>query len=575
MPWVEAISDLQQLRRCIRDLVALSTLPALWRSYDPEQIADSIAAALVSMLDADFVYVALPGRHDEPETEVTRTGARARAFSADHIRASLRDVRRRRSYDHPAVIADPSGDGTVQLAFAPIGFGGHAMLAAGSTAPSFPTPAHRLMLGIGANTATIALQRWQAEADERRLVTLVERSSDFISVTTLDGRPQYINAAGLKLVGLNGIEEASELRIVDFVAPGDRARVRDSIWDIVIKEGRWNGELTLRNLQTGESVPALVDWFRIDDPRSGMPINLGTVTRDLRARKQAEDELRRLNESLERRVAAGTSELRATNTLLMKQIVEREGAVTRQKELQLELFHAARLSALGQMVGALAHELNQPLTAVTNSVNAARRRISYVGNTSSGAISGLLREISEHALRAGQILRRIRTFVTRDETEMRIEDVVRLVEEASALAMVGGDSPRVALRLDLDPNGMHVFADRIQIEQVLFNLIRNAVEAISEPAYSELVVRTSLLDTKTLEISVADRGPGIAKEIVQHLFEPFHSTKRDGMGLGLSICRSIVEAHGGQLHCDANPGGGTIFRFTLSAAAADGESSGG
>src|ERR1700724_2673532 len=115
MPWLEAISDPRQLRRCIRDLVALSTLPALWRFYDPEQIADSVAAALVSMLDADFVYIALPGNHGEPETEVTRIGARVRAFSAADIRASLRDVRRQLSYDQPVAMPDPSGAGTLQL----------------------------------------------------------------------------------------------------------------------------------------------------------------------------------------------------------------------------------------------------------------------------------------------------------------------------------------------------------------------------------------------------------------------------------------------------------------------------
>jgi PAS domain S-box-containing protein len=573
MPWVEAVSDLQQLRRCIRDLVALSTLPALWRFYGPEQIADSIAAALVSMLDADFVYVVLPGKHDEPETEVTRTGARARTFSAADIRAWLHDVRQRQSYDQPVEIPAPSGAGTVQLAFAPIGFGGHAVLVAGSSAPSFPTPEHRLLLGIGASEATIAIQRWQSEADERRLVTLVERSSDFIGVATIEGRPQYINAAGMNLVGLRGIEEASKFHVIDFVAPEDRARARDSLWGIVMKEGRWSGELAFRHFQSGESLPALVDWFRIDDPRSGKPMNVATVTRDLRSLKQVEDELRRMNETLEERVAERTFELRSTNDLLMMEIAERERAVARQQELQLELFHAARLSAVGQMAGALAHELNQPLTAVTNSVNAARRRLAMKGKNTSDAIAAVMGEAAEHALRAGQIVRRMRTFVTYGDVEMRIEDVTKLVEEASALAMTGVGSQGVAPRFAFDRNATHVFADRTQIQQVLVNLIRNAVEAMADSARRELVVLTRLHDAKTVEISVSDSGPGVAREILQHLFEPFHSTKRDGMGLGLSICRSIVEAHGGRLRCSENPGGGTIFRFTLSAAPADGESS--
>jgi signal transduction histidine kinase len=179
----------------------------------------------------------------------------------------------------------------------------------------------------------------------------------------------------MSLVGLQGIKEASKFHVFDFVALEDRARVRDSVWGIAMEGGRWSGELALRHFQTGESIPTLVDWFRIDDPRSGKPMNVAIVLRDLRSRKQAEDELRRLNETLEQRVAERTFELRSTNDLLMMEIAERERTVARQQELQLELFHAARLSAVGQMAGALTHELNQPLTAVTNSINAARRRL--------------------------------------------------------------------------------------------------------------------------------------------------------------------------------------------------------
>jgi PAS domain S-box-containing protein len=564
MPWLDGISDPQRLRRCIRDLIALSTLPALWRSYEPEQIADSIAAALVSMLDADFVYIALPGQRDEPESEVIRTGAHVRAISVADMRSSLRDMRQKQTYDQPIVVPNPFGSEIMRVDFAPIGFGGQAVLVAVSADPSFPTPEQRLLLATAANEASLALQRWQSEADQRRLVTLVERSSDFIGVATLEGRPQYINAAGLKLVGLQGLEETSQFHLLDFVAPEDRARVRDSIWAVVMKEGRWNGELAFRHFQTGESIPALVDSFRIDDPRSGRPMNIATVARDLRARKRAENELRRMNETLEQRVAARTSELRSTNTMLMNEIVKRDRAVARQQELQLELFHAARLSAVGQLAGALAHELTQPLTAVTNSINAARRSLAMNGKDASRALAGLMGEVSKNALRAGQIVRRMRTFVKRGDVEMQIEDVAKLVEEATTLAMTGIGSERIAPSFDFDRNATQVFVERIQIQQVLVNLIRNAVEAMANLPRRELVVLTRRVNAESVEIAVADRGPGITEDVRKHLFEPFHSTKRDGMGLGLSICRSIVEAHGGRLRCDENPGGGTVFRFNLS-----------
>jgi C4-dicarboxylate-specific signal transduction histidine kinase len=304
-------------------------------------------------------------------------------------------------------------------------------------------------------------------------------------------------------------------------------------------------------------------------------MNLATVARDLRSRKSAEEELRRMNETLEQRVVVRTSELRSANKMLRREIVERERAVARERKLQLELFHAARLSAVGQMAAALAHELNQPLTAVTNSINAARRRLAIDGDDASGTIASAMGEVAEHAVRAGKIVRRMRAFVSRGAVEMRSEDVAKLIEEASALAIASAGSQHVVPSFDFDRRAARVFADRIQIQQVLVNLIRNAVEAMAASAYRELVVLTRLVDVDTVEIAVADRGPGIANEILEHLFEPFHSTKRDGMGLGLSICRSIVEAHGGRLQRDNNPGGGTILRFTLSVPLTNGESRGG
>src|ERR1700730_5874313 len=176
MPWVEQLSDPHELRRCVRDLVALSTLPAIWKAYDPGQISDSIAATLVSVLSADFVHIALPGQREKRSIEVTRTGMRIAAGSVDAIRTALHNERLGRSAElaseYTAEIAHPSVGGTTRLSLAPFGFGGQAILVAGSHRPEFPTQAQRLLLGIGANEATIALHRWQAEADERRYLAL-------------------------------------------------------------------------------------------------------------------------------------------------------------------------------------------------------------------------------------------------------------------------------------------------------------------------------------------------------------------------------------------------------------------
>jgi PAS domain S-box-containing protein len=562
MPWVDELSEPQELKRCIRDLVALSTLPAIWKDYNSRQIADSAAAALLSMLHADVIYVTLPGLRDEPVVDVMRTSQVASIGPSGHIERILRGASRGRR-EQISAIDNPFGKGTLRILAAPMGFGGDAGIVAGSVNPQFPSETDRLLLGIAANHATLAIQRWHAEAEQRRLATVIERSSEFIGFADLDGKPQYLNKAAFDLLGLSGTEEVLRFNIFDFMAPDEWNRAHRELLPMVMGSGRWLGELNFRHFKTGEIIPFLVDWFRIDDPRTGRPTNMATVSRDLRPQKKLEGDLRRLNDSLEQRVAERTSELAEALERLTLEAEERARADVRGQQLQLELLHASRLSAAGQMAGALAHELNQPLTAFTNSINAGRRMMVNGGPYKVDTVREVLGEAADQALRAGQIIRRLREFVTRGETEMRIENLPDLIREASDLASAGTGPHSVHVRLNFDPRAEAVYANRIQLQQVLLNLIRNAHEAMAQSEWRELEVVTARLDDESIEIAVADRGSGLPDVIVEHLFEPFHTTKVDGMGLGLSICRSIVEAHRGKLGYEPNCGGGAIFRVTL------------
>ncbi|GAB9249042.1 PAS domain-containing sensor histidine kinase [Bradyrhizobium diazoefficiens] len=564
MPWVDKLSEPQELRRCIRDLVALSTLPAIWKDYNSRQIADSAAAALLSMLNADVIYVTVPGLRDEPVADVMRTSQAVSIGSSGHIERILRGASRGRR-DQISAIDNPLGKGTLRIVAAPMGFGGDAGIVAGSVNPQFPSETDRLLLGIAANHATLAIQRWHAEAEQRRLATVIERSSEFIGIADLDGTPQYLKKAAFDLLGLSGTEEVQRLNIFDFMAPDERTRAHRELLPMVMRTGRWLGELNLCHFKTGEIIPFLVDWFRIDDSRTGRPTNMATVSRDLRHQKKLEADLRRLNESLEQRVAERTSELAEALERLTLEAEERLCADVRAQQLQAELHHASRLSAAGQMAGALAHELNQPLTAFTNSINAVHRMMANGPPAPHrvATVRDVLGEAADQALRAGEIIRRLREFVTRGETEMRIENLPDLIREASHLASAGTGPHGVQVRLSFDPRAEAVFANRIQLQQVMLNLIRNAHEAMAQSEWRELEVVTARLDDKSIEIAVADRGSGLPDNIVEHLFEPFHTTKVDGMGLGLSICRSIVEAHRGKLGYEPNCGGGAIFRVTL------------
>ncbi len=545
--------------------MTLSRLPAMWRDSDPRQIADSIALALIPMLDADFVYIAVPAGANAPPVEVAQIRDPARRDAVTVIKSMVRDAPKA-PWEQAIIVANPLGEGTVSLAHTSIAGRLNGSIVAGSTQTGFPDEVQRLLLNIGGNEATIGMHRWGAEAEEKRFVTLIESSSDFIGVANLDGRPTFINPAGLDLIGLPRRDDISQRHILDFIAPQDIGLVRDECWPQVLQTGRWLGQICFRHFRTYELIPFMVDAFRVDDPRNQAPMNIATVSRDLRIQKQAEAELRLLNKSLEQRVVERTSELTSAHERLVIEVQHRDRTDIRLGELQAALSHAGRLSTAGQMAAAIAHELNQPLTAITSAANAARRLFNSDDVEDKGTLQDILEDVAGYSIRAGQILRRLRDFVRRGEIEKRNENVRGMVEDAVAFTAAGSGTLAVAVHLSFDPLAPAVFANRIQVQQVLVNLLNNAFEAMAASPDRVLQVTTKLIDRDMVEMVIADNGPGIVGEVADRLFKPFFSTKRDGMGLGLSLCRSIVDAHGGNLTYDARPTGGALFRFTLPAA---------
>jgi two-component system sensor kinase FixL len=215
------------------------------------------------------------------------------------------------------------------------------------------------------------------------------------------------------------------------------------------------------------------------------------------------------------------------------------------------------------MASTLAHELNQPLSAIANYVQGCRRMLEKLDDEYASRMRGALEETARQALRAGDIIRHLREFVTRGDTERLPEDIKKLVEEAGALALVGSRERGIKSVFAFGPEDNLVIADRVQIQQVLINLMRNAMEAMRDSKVKELTVTTSPADDGRLKVEVADTGPGIADDIAPQLFQPFVTSKANGMGVGLSISRRIIESHGGELVVRRNEAGGATFTFTL------------
>jgi two-component system sensor kinase FixL len=252
-------------------------------------------------------------------------------------------------------------------------------------------------------------------------------------------------------------------------------------------------------------------------------------------------------------------------TGFIRDLTERQQTEARLQELQAELVHMSRLTALGEMASALAHELNQPLSAIANYMKGSRRLLENNSDENAVLVRDAVDKAADQAVRAGQIIRRLRDFVARGESERGVEDVKKLVEEASALALVGAKDKGIRVRFAFAPAVDFVLADKVQVQQVLLNLMRNAIEAMQDTPTRDLVIATAAAPQNMMEISVADTGAGIAPEISAQLFQPFVTTKTQGMGVGLSISRTIIEAHGGAITARPNPGGGTVFSFTLPA----------
>lgn len=374
--------------------------------------------------------------------------------------------------------------------------------------------------------AAISTEESELRASEAHLRSILDTVPDAMIVIGEDGVIQSFNSAAERLFGFSAVEVIGQNVSILMPEP-DRSRHHSYI---------------ARYLETGErriiGLGRVVTGQRRDGSTFPMHLSIGEMR-------------------------AGD---RRHFTAFIRDLTERQETQAKLQELQSELVQVCRLSALGEMASSLAHELNQPLTAINNYLKGCQRLLQSNDGRHAATVQDALDKAAAQALRAGEIIRRMRNFVARRETDKTSQRVSRLIEEASALALVGAREGGVMVRLQIDHAIDCVLVDGVQIQQVLVNLFRNALEAMQGSQRRELDVTAAPLFDAMVEIKVSDTGEGIAPEILPTLFQPFVTTKTTGMGVGLSISKAIIEAHGGRLWMEANPGGGTVFRFTIPAA---------
>ena len=249
-------------------------------------------------------------------------------------------------------------------------------------------------------------------------------------------------------------------------------------------------------------------------------------------------------------------------TGFVRDLTERQETEARMQELQSELVHVSRLTALGEMASALAHEINQPLSAIANYMKGSRLLLGR-DEVPREKICDAMDRAAAEALRAGEIIRRLREFVARGETDRNVESLSKLIEEASALALVGARQHGIRVDMSFDRSVDRVLVDKVQIQQVVLNLIRNAIDSMADSEQRQMTITVRDDGQGRAMVSVCDTGSGMSEEALERLFQPFFTTKSAGMGVGLSISRTIVEAHGGHLRARNRTSGGALFEFTL------------
>jgi PAS domain S-box-containing protein len=365
----------------------------------------------------------------------------------------------------------------------------------------------------------------KAQEEQKKLAALVENSTDFIGMASPDGRVLFINPAGRAAVGLGAEEDVSRRRISDFFVDAELGRVRDEIMPRLQRDGHWEGEASFRNFRTGASVPVWHHGFLVAEPGGHQTIALGTVSRDLSERKRAEERI---------------------------------------EAAQIQLAHMARVATMGELAAAITHEVNQPLAAVVANANACMRWLTRDEPDMEEARASAARIVTE-ARRASDILTRIRGLMERRPARMEMVDLTEIVRQVVDLLQTQLFRGGISLRTEIASDVPLIRGDAVQLQQAIQNLIRNAIDATAERprGQREIVLSSQRLPPAGISVAVRDTGVGIDLEHLDQLFTPFYTTKTGGLGVGLSIARSIIEAHGGRLWASRNESAGSTFHFSI------------
>ena len=569
--------EIKHLQRCLNDLVSVLALPAMWSGGEPSQVVHTLLDALLAMLQLDLVYVRLKEPGGQAPIEMARFAQSQKQIAQPHeIGELLKNWLGGDPQEWPSLMRNSLGDRDISIV--PLGLGLQSeigIIVVGSEREDFPRQTERLILSVAANQASIGLQEARLRSEQKRIASeldlrVAQRTTELASaneelrkeiadrkhveedlrsseekhrviveaandaVLSMDERGAILlaNPATKRIFGYDAVEIVG--KPMTMLMPEMMRKLHENGFKRYLTTGKrhlnWQGiELTAQR-KDGQAFPVEVSFGEMTS--DGHKIFTGFI-RDISEKKKAEEALQESERSLQM--------------------------------AQAELARVSRLTTMGELAASIAHEVNQPLTAVINNSSACLRLLAN-RNLEPEVLHRALEGIVADGTRASTVLARIRAFIKKEPAERNEFDINEVIQEVLALAGRELYENQVLLDRQLTTDLPFVLADRVQLQQVLLNLIMNAIEAMTAVTTQPrlLWVQSRIDASGEVLVAVSDSGTGFDLD-VDRVFTPFFTTKADGLGMGLSISRSLVESHGGRLWATPNSPHGAVFSFTLPA----------
>lgn len=541
----DAAEEVKYLQRCMCDLVGVLALPAMWSGQEPRHIVTTFHDALMATLNLDFLYTRARIAPDREAIEILRTAPPYAATTAtDKIRDTLRKWFGDDPNRWPAEIRSQLSGRKISLLSMRLGIAGEiGIVIAGSERADFPTHTERLILGVAANQAAVGLQQARLLSEQKGLASeLLERSEARYRVVVETAHDAVIsmNERGLIILAnpatkrIFGHEPADLIgKPLTVLMPGSMRTLHESGYRRYLDTGQrhlnWQGIELAALRANGEEFPAEISFGEMTS--GGQRVFTGFI-RDISERKRAEELIR---------------------------ATERNLALTR-----AELANVMRAASLGALTASIAHEVNQPLAGIVMNASTCLRMLDSNPPNVDGARETARRTIRD-GNRASEVVTRLRALFRTKEVAADSIDLSDAAREVIALSLSELQTDRVVVVHDFAEDLPAVKGDRIQLQQVILNLVHNASEAMRDVdgRPRQLLIKTESDGSHGVRLTVQDTGIGFAPDAADRLFESFYTTKDDGMGIGLSVSRSIIEAHGGRLWAWANDGPGSSFAFSI------------